>query len=295
MIELYEKKITAKVIESLVAETTELEDSFKRAMSIGVGLEAEVDTLGKIRTDPPRELEDAADAFDSIRAMTTSPEVKSKVDERAESAQRQLSEAISLFEDRGMSDFVQRLRTLLDQAAKQRSQATQHVGESLEVCLTLATVQDEMLTVIKQIADKDKEQHDKEIRKRSKYYTTIERVYETHTEEFSKLIFDLKSLRDLEVKLNEAGMLDEALQHFNQLKELRDEWAERAEKMDDWHKTLRMYMTGFSPSASPEERQKFIDEKIKQIKETFTKEDISSYLIWAIKELATTMVKTRTK
>jgi hypothetical protein len=54
-------------------------------------------------------------------------------------------------------------------------------------------------------------------------------------------------------------------------------------------------MTGFSPTSKAEERDKFIDDKIRQIRETYSREDISSYLTWAIKEIAQTTVDTRGK
>ncbi|NHJ15101.1 MAG: hypothetical protein EAX95_15570, partial [Candidatus Thorarchaeota archaeon] len=118
-------------------------------------------------------------------------------------------------------------------------------------------------------------------------------VYEKHPQDFSKLIFPLTKLRDLETKLNDAKMLNKAIDTFNEVKALREEWLEKAEKMDDWHKSMKVFMTGFSPGSSGDQREKFIEEAIKKVKETYSREDISSYLTWAIREIAQTMVDKR--
>ncbi|MHA1959448.1 MAG: hypothetical protein ACW99U_04420 [Candidatus Thorarchaeota archaeon] len=294
MIELYEKNITDKIIGALTGEAQELVKSFEQATTIGVDLSKEMKTLEKILKDPPDELEDAADAFDKMRALTTSDSVQKKIKERANEANSQLEEAIGIFEAQGLSDFVSRLRTLLEKVPEQLERGTTHVNEALEVCLTLATVQQEMLGVIKDIAKKDKEQHMKDLKDKSQRYSTIETVFEKHPDDFSKVIYPVSRIVELEGLLDEADMLDKAIAYFNELKELRTGWVSKAEKMDDWHKTLRMYLTGFSPAASTEDRDKFIEDAVKKIRETFSKEDISTYLSWAIRVLAETMVGSRT-
>ncbi len=293
MIELYEKKITDKIIESLIGEASELVKSFQQATTIGVDLGAEMKTLQKIVDNPPDELEEAADAFDSMRSLTTSKQVQNKIRERADEAHRQLLEAIDIFEQQGMADFVTRLRVLLDKVPEQLAQGSTDVGEALEVCLTLATVQNEMLGVIKEIAKKDKDSHDKEIKKKSKYYATVEKVYEEHPDEFSELIFNVKRMKELEALLEAAEMLDKAIGYFNELKELRVGWIDKTQSMDDWHKTLKMYLAGFSPAASSDDRDKFLDGAVKKIRDTFSKEDISTYLSWAIRVLAEAMIQKR--
>lgn len=291
MIEVYEKKITGKVLESLNKEATSLQDSFSKAASIGVPLDAELATLMNIIDSPPTELEDAADAFDRLAALTTSKEIQERVRERGNDAYRQINGAISIFEEQGMPDFVKRLKSLIEQVPQRMQQESKYITEPLEVCLTLANVQSEMLGMIKNIASKDKETHDKEIRNQSKYYSTIERVYEKHPDEFSKLIFPLNKMAKLETDLDNAEQLDKALEHFNELKAMRAEWVEKAEKMDDWHKSMKMFLTGYSPTASQDERLKFLDDAIRKIRETYSREDISSYLSWAIREIAQTMTK----
>jgi tryptophanyl-tRNA synthetase len=291
MIEVYEKKITGKVLESLNKEATALQESFSKAASIGVPLNAELATLMNIIDSPPSELEDAADAFDRLAALTTSKEIQERVRERGNDAYRQINGAISIFEEQGMPDFVKRLKSLIEQVPQRMQQESKYITEPLEVCLTLANVQSEMLGMIKNIASKDKETHDKEIRKQSKYYSTIERVYEKHPDEFSKLIFPLNKVAKLETDLDNAEQLDKALEYFNELKEMRSEWVEKAEKMDDWHKSMKMFLTGYSPTASQDERLKFLDDAIRKIRETYSREDISSYLSWAIREIAQTMTK----
>ena len=76
---------------------------------------------------------------------------------------------------------------------------------------------------------------------------------------------------------------------------LRKQWLDKAVSMDDWHKSLRMFMTGFSPAARPDERDKFIEDAIRKVKETYSREDISSYLSWAIRESAQALIDSRKK
>jgi hypothetical protein len=293
MIELYEKKITATIIESLMEELNQLVSSFERAQTIGLDLKKELKVIKTLQESPPEELEAAADAFDRLTSLTTSAKVHKNIKDRADTAYIQIKDALQIFEDQGMSQFVERLKVLLDKVPSQLEDTTTNVNEALDVCLTLASIQDEMLGVIKEIARKDAEAHAKEVEERSKYYSTIDRVFEKHPDDFSRLIYPLKKMRELEKELNEATMLDVAISSFNELKELRSGWLEKIEKMDDWHKTLRMFITGFSPSESPEERDKFLDDAVKKIRETFSKEDISSYLTWAIREIAQAMVEKR--
>ncbi|MFX1603438.1 MAG: hypothetical protein ACFFCK_08130, partial [Promethearchaeota archaeon] len=85
----------------------------------------------------------------------------------------------------------------------------------------------------------------------------------------------------------------DAIQSYNEVKGLRAEWTDKAQKMDDWHKSMRVFMTGFSPAASPDQRETFITDAIKKVKETYTRDDISSYLTWAIREIADRMVGKR--
>jgi len=87
--------------------------------------------------------------------------------------------------------------------------------------------------------------------------------------------------------------LEDAIENFNELKGLRLEWIEKAAKMDDWHKSMKVFMTGFSPSGTPDQRETFLTDAIKKVKETYSREDISSYLTWAIREIADRMVEKR--
>ncbi|MFQ5832820.1 MAG: hypothetical protein ACE5H4_08975 [Candidatus Thorarchaeota archaeon] len=293
MIEIYEQKISAKVIEQLKVEVGKLEDSFEQAKSIGVPVDEELSLLQNLRDTPPDELEQAADSFDKLMSLTTSAAVHKKIRTRANDAHRQIKGAVSIFEDQGMSDFVARLKGLLEQVPEEMAVESKHIQEILEVCLTLASIQDEMLQMIKSIASKDREQHLDEIKSRSEYYSTIEAVYEKHPKDFSKLIFPLDKLKKLETDLTDAVVLENAIQNFNDVKALRAEWTEKAEKMDDWHKSMRVFMTGFSPAAPPEQRETFITDAVKKVKETYSRNDISSYLTWAIREIADRMVGKR--
>ncbi|MCK5301514.1 MAG: hypothetical protein KAJ96_00110 [Candidatus Thorarchaeota archaeon] len=293
MVELYEHKITAKVIEALDAETVELKTSFGRAEVIGVDLKKELKVLDTIISKPPQELEDAAEYFDRIRALTTSTKVHDKIKNRANESYEQLKSAITLFEDQGMPETVERLKTLLEKVPEQLSAESQHVNEALDVCLTLATIQDEMLSIVQGISRKDGEKHLENLKKKSKYYSTITRVYESQPAKFSKIIYPLEELQKAEKNLEESETLDEAIKHFSEIDELREGWVEKATKMNEWHKSMKMFMAGFSPAASLDDRNKFIDDAIRKIKETYSREDISSYLGWALKEIAETMVSKR--
>jgi hypothetical protein len=240
-------------------------------------------------------LEDAAEAFDKLQNLTTSPKVHKKIRERVDEAYVQIKGALSLFEEQGMSEFVERLKILIDQVPAKLETDSPHVNEALDVCLTLANIQEEMLQMIKSIAGKSGEAHTKELKDRSQYYSTIERVVDKHPADFSKIVFDVKKLDSLESGLAEAVDLDVAIKNFHELGEMRKQWLEKAVAMDDWHKSLRMFMTGFSPTDKADARDKFIDDAIRKIKETYSREDISSYLSWAIKVSAQALVDSRKK
>ena len=293
MIEVYEQKISSKVIELLMVKVTDLETSFSKARSIGVDLDKELQILADLRSEPPQELEGAAESFDRLQKLTTSPVVLQKIKSRASEAYVQINNAIATFEEQGMGDSVSNLKALIEKVPDQLASQPKHVYESLEVCLTLANIQEQMIAMIKSISNKDRQDYEKTLKERSKYYSTIERVYEKHPKDFSNLIYPLDKMKKMESDLASARMLDDALKLFNQIKELRKGWIEKAEKMDEWHKSLKMYMAGFSPGASSDQRQKFVEEAIKKIKETYSRDDISSYLSWAVKELVATMLEKR--
>ena len=100
-------------------------------------------------------------------------------------------------------------------------------------------------------------------------------------------------MKELETTLAESNGLDEAIASFHELEDLRKKWLEQAIAMDDWHKSLRMFMTGFSAGAKADEREKFLEDATRKIKETYSREDISSYLTWAIRETAQALVDKR--
>ena len=295
MVEIYEKKIQDKIIEKLGVEVDSLTTSLERASSIGVKLGKELKMLNGLKSKPPQELEDAADAFDQLQNLTTSPNVHKKIRERVDEAYVQIKGALSLFEDQGMSEFVERLKILIDQVPAKLETDSPHVNEALDVCLTLANIQEEMLQMIKSIAEKAGESHTADLKKKSQYYSTIERVVNKYPAEFSKIVFDVKKMETLESGLTEAADLDVAIANFHELGDMRKQWLDKAVAMDDWHKSLRMFMTGFSPTDKPDARDKFIDDAIRKIKETYSREDISSYLSWAIKESAQALVDSRKK
>jgi hypothetical protein len=295
MVEIYEKKIQDKIVEKLGVEVDSLITSLDRASSIGVKLGKELKMLNGLKNTPPSELEDAADAFDKLQNLTTSPKVHKKIRDRVDEAYVQIKGALSLFEEQGMSEFVERLKTLIDQVPAKLETDSPHVNEALDVCLTLANIQEEMLQMIKTIAGKSGDAHFKELKTRSQYYSTIERVVEKHPADFSKIVFDMKKMDSLESGLTEAVDLDVAIANFHELGEMRKQWLDKAVSMDDWHKSLRMFMTGFSPADKAEARDKFIDDAIRKIRETYSREDISSYLSWAIKESAQALVDSRKK
>lgn len=290
MIEIYEKNISSKVIVQLSAEVESLTISLEKAQSIGVKVGKELKLLEGMKTKPPKELEDAADYFDRLMNLTTSPAVHKKIRNRVDEAYEQIKNAVSLFEEQGMAEFVERLKTLIDQVPAKLENDSPHVNEALDVCLTLANIQEEMLSVIKNIANISAEKYTGELKDKSQYYSTIQRVVEKYPKEFSKVVFDTNKMKELESTLAESNGLDEAIACFHELEGLRKKWLDKAIAMDDWHKSLRMFMTGFSPSAKADERDKFLEDATRKIRETYSREDISSYLSWAIKESAQALV-----
>ncbi len=290
MVEIYEKKISSKVIIKLDTEVDELKTSLEKAQSIGVDVSSELKLLNGMKSKPPTELEDAADYFDKLMNLTTSPNVHKKIRERVDEAYEQIKNAVSLFEDQGMSEFVERLKTLINQVPAKLENDTPHVNEALDVCLTLANIQEEMLSVIKNIANISGQKYDEELKEKSQYISTIERVIEKYPDEFSKIVFNINKMKELESTLAESNGLDEAIASFHELEEIRKKWLDQTIAMDDWHKSLRMFMTGFSAGAKADERDKFLEDATRKIRETYSREDISSYLTWAIKETAQALV-----
>ena len=290
MVEIYEKKISSKVIDKLDSEVDSLMTSLEKAQSIGVKVGKELKMLQDMKSKPPAELEDAADYFDKLMNLTTSPAVHKKIRERVDEAYQQIKNAVSLFEEQGMSEFVERLKVLIDQVPAKLENESPHVNEALDVCLTLANIQEEMLTVIKNVSNISASKYDEELQEKSQYISTIERVVEMHPDEFSKIVFDTNKVKELENTLDSATSLDEAISCFHELEDLRKKWLEQAIAMDDWHKSLRMFMTGFSAGAKQEERDKFIEDATRKIRETYSREDISSYLSWAIRVTAQALV-----
>ncbi|MBN2228524.1 MAG: hypothetical protein JW779_02950 [Candidatus Thorarchaeota archaeon] len=293
MIEIYEKKISNNVIDQLESEVDSLITSLEKAKSIGVKVEKELKMLTSLKEKPPTELEEAADAFDKLMNLTTSPQVHKKIRDRVDEAYLQIKNAVGLFEEQGMSEFVERLKMLIDQVPAKLENESPHVNDALDVCLTLANIQEEMLSVIKNISNMSGERHDRELREKSQYYSTIERVVENHQDQFSKIVFNINKMKELESTLNVLSNLDETITCFHELENMRKSWLEKSIAMDDWHKSLRMFMTGFSPAAKADERDKFIEDAIRKIKETYSREDISSYLSWAVRESAQALVGAR--
>ncbi|MFW9956966.1 MAG: hypothetical protein ACFFCT_02755, partial [Candidatus Odinarchaeota archaeon] len=201
MIEIYEKKISSNVISRLGSEVDALYTSLERAKSIGVKVDKELKMLQDLKDKPPSELEEAADAFDKLMGLTTSPQVHKKIRDRVNEAYVQIKNAVTLFEDQGMSEFVERLKVLIEQVPAKLENESPHVNDALDVCLTLANIQEEMLTVIKNIANMSRDSYDRELREKSQYYSTIERVVENHQADFSKLVFNIKKMNELESTL----------------------------------------------------------------------------------------------
>ncbi|MGV9169256.1 MAG: hypothetical protein ACOC38_04855 [Promethearchaeia archaeon] len=293
MIEIYENDISGEIVELLVNEVDELIGSFDQAAKVGVPMDKELSRLQNIKHNPPRELEAAAETYDELRTLTSSEPLQKKIRSRANQAYDQLKDAISIFEQEGMTDFVQRLNNLLDQVPEEIASDDTEITETLDVCLTMANIQEEMLDVIKNIASKNQETLHENLSEESKYYSTIRRVYERHPKEFSQKIFPLSRMESIQEELQNAEMLDTAIARFNEMNDLQTRWGQQAKKMDDWHKSLRMYMSGFTPGAPVDDRNKFIEDAKREIKDNYSKEDIVSYLSWAMDVIADTMVKKR--
>lgn len=293
MIDIYENDITDEIVELLIDEIDELIESFEQAAKVGVPMDEELARLQAIKREPPRELETAAETYDELRALTSSNELQVKIRTRADQAYDQLKGAISIFEQEGMKDFVERLNNLLNQVPDEIASDDTEITEALDVCLTMANIQEEMLEVIKDIARKNQAALHEQLSKESKYYSTIRRVYEKHPKEFSQKVYPLNRMEKLQEELQNAEILDTAITKFNEIKDLQTGWVQQAKKMDDWHKSLRMYMSGFTPAAPVDDRNKFIEDAKREIKENYSKEDIVSYLSWAMRVIADTMAEKR--
>ena len=291
MIELYEKNIAGEVIGMLENEMDHIVALLRKAELIGVDVTDEIKQIEEIRSQSFSDVETAAEAFDNLLKITSAPELRQKIIDKARDSWAQLTKAVDLMGNKVDPNIIAKLKGLLDQVPSQLDQKSQSIKPLLDTCLTLANIQDEMLKILKDIHTKEKTDYENYLKSVTKYYSTVQRVYLKHRSEFSEIIFPLNQLEEAEENLMKARRLSELLSIYEQIQSLREQWRKKLDDIDDWHKTLRMYLSGFNPRAPPVERDKYIEETIKRIKETFSRNDISTYLSWALQEIALAMVE----
>ncbi len=291
MIELYEKNIAGEVITILDNEMGNIINLLQKAELIGVDVKEELRKIEEIRSKSYSDVEAAASAFDELSNITSAPELRQKIVNKARDSWSQLTKAVNLMGNKVDPDILAKLKGLLDQVPAQLEMKSHSIKPLLDTCLTLANIQDEMLKILKDIHQKEKEDYENQLRAVTTYYSTVQRVYSRHKNEFSELIFPLNQLEQAEENLLKARMLSELLSTYEEIQSLREQWRRKLDEIDDWHKTLRMYLSGFNPKAPPAERDKYIEESKKRIKDTFSRNDISTYLCWALQEIALAMIE----
>jgi len=291
MIELYEKNIAGSVISILDSEMGNIINLLQKAELIGVDVKEELKKIEEIRAKSYSDVEAAATAFDELSNITSAPELRQKIVNKARDSWAQLTKAVDLMGNKVDPDIIAKLKGLLDQVPSQLEMKSRSIKPLLDTCLTLANIQDEMLKILKDIHQKEKEDYEAQLRAATTYYSTVQRVYSKHKSDFSEIIFPLNQLEQAEENLLKARMLSELLGTYEEIQALRERWRRKLDEIDDWHKTLRMYLSGFNPRAPPAERDKYIEDAKKRIKETFSRKDISTYLSWALQEIALAMIE----
>jgi hypothetical protein len=170
---------------------------------------------------------------------------------------------------------------------------TESVTMMLEICLALLEAQKSVLDIMRNMEQKTSAAYEVLLENTSEYYSTIKRVYAARPRDFSKLIFPLATIESLRERLINVTSLSEAIDLFTTLRRLESQWLDRLKQLDEWHKALRVYLADFNPAAPKADRTRALDDIEKRIRETYTSEDVASYLSWAARELAALMSEKR--
>jgi hypothetical protein len=291
IVELFERRIIGYLNQALNEQIKAYSELMQVSANLGIKTDIYANQLVKLQEKLPANIEDIPDRFDELRALLSNPQLLRDVRTKANEVWKSLNSVTNLLERYGQAEIVAKLKGLLARVPDQMN--TESVTQMLELCLALVEAQKSVLDIMRNMEQKTSAAYEVLLENTSEYYSTVKRVYAARPREFSKLIFPLATLDNLRERLISVASLTEAIDLFTTLRRLESQWLERLKQLDEWHKALRIFLADFNPVASKADRTRALDDIEKRIRETYTSEDVASYLSWAARELAALMSEKR--
>ncbi len=294
MIEVYEKKIEGELNNYLIEEAKKLEEMLTSLLEVGIeSVQPHLETLRKLRTVLPAEMSEMTDHFDSIETIKTDQNLLKDIREQVNIKISELDRSNFLLRKHGQGELIKRFETLIIGV---RSKIDKEPLESLiGLSQDLNAVMNEIKSIIIEIDKVESEQFNTSVNEISKYYSTIKEVYNAHKMNFDTVIYPVSRISDLKEKLLKTPSLSDASDFFEQIRRLEEGWSKKVTDIHEWHKTLRVFLASFDPTASEGELFRQVEDIKRSIKETYPADDVSSYLSWAAEEIVETMLKKKKK
>ena len=291
IVELFERRIVGYFNQALNDQIKAYSELMQVSTTLGIKTDVYANQLVKLQEKLPANIEDIPDRFDQLKGLLSNPQLLRDVRTKANEVWRSLNSVTNLLERYGQAEIVAKLKGLLARVPDQMN--TESVTMMLEICLALVEAQKSVLDIMRNMEQKTSAAYEVLLENTSEYYSTIKRVYAARPRDFSKLIFPLATLDNLRERLINVTSLPEAIDLFTTLRRLESQWLDRLKQLDEWHKALRIFLADFNPAAPKADRTRALDEIEKRIRETYTSEDVASYLSWAARELAALMSERR--
>ncbi|MFX1520250.1 MAG: hypothetical protein ACFFCD_10060 [Promethearchaeota archaeon] len=294
MIEIYDHKIEGEINNYLIEEVKKLNEQLSALLEVGIeGVRPHLETLQKLKTLLPAELSEITDHFDSLESIKTDQTLLKEAREQVNLKISELDRSNFLLRKYGQGDLIQRFETLIIGV---RSKLDKEPLESLiGLSLDLDAIMQEIKTIIVELDNGESEKSEASLQEKSKYYPTIKSIQKERALNFDNVIYPVSKISGLKEKLQRTSSLKEAVDNFEEIRSLEEGWGRKVAEIHEWHKTLRVFLASFDPKASEGEVYRQVEDIKRAIKETYPKEDISSYLSWAAEELVETMLKKKSK
>jgi hypothetical protein len=294
MIEIYEHKIEGEINTYLIEEVKKLNEQLSALLEVGIeGVRPHLETLQKLKTLLPAELSELTDHFDSLETIKTDQELLKEAREQVNQKISELDRSNFLLRKHGQGDLIKRFETLIIGV---RSKIDKEPLESLiGLSLDLDAIMQEIKAIIIELDTGESGKSEASLHEKSKYYPTIKSIQKERALNFDNVIYPVSKISELKDKLQRTPSLKEAVDLFEEIRSLEERWGRKIAEIHEWHKTLRVFLASFDPKASEGELYRQVEDIKRAIKETYPKEDISSYLSWAAEELVETMLKKKSK
>ena len=294
MIEVYEHKIEGELNSYLMEEAKKLEEQLSSLLEVGIeSVQPHLETLRKLQTLLPAEMSEMTEHFDNIETIKTDLNLLKEVREQVNLKISELDRSNFLLRKYGQGELIKRFETLIIGV---RSKIDKEPLESLiGLSLDLDAVMNEIKSIVIELDKGESEKFETSLNEASKYYPTIKEVFNAHKMNFDTVIYPVSRISELKAKLQTTPSLSEASNLFEEIRSLEEGWSKKVTEIHEWHKTLRVFLASFDPTASEGEVYRQIEDIKRSIKETYPKDDISSYLSWAAEEIVETMLRKKKK